>query len=151
MAPHLPCCYDYNQFVKDLNRSFLEMRLDLKSPELELKSQELESELKLIYLCTCIWVEAYRFSATSFSKWPSGGHIGFFSFWTLQVAWFLDLSITLVGFGIWVSNFMRLLLMCCGWFICMMLCSVLRPVVWPKIDKLTELATFGRIFLAFYF
>ena len=33
----------------------------------------------------CIWVRAYRFSVTSFSKWLPGGHIGFFSFW---MAWF---------------------------------------------------------------
>ena len=31
----------------------------------------------------CIWVGAYWFSATSFSKWPPGGHIRFFGFWTL--------------------------------------------------------------------
>ena len=28
----------------------------------------------------CIWVRAYWFSATSLSKWPPGGHIGFFGF-----------------------------------------------------------------------
>ena len=27
-----------------------------------------------------IWVGAYRFSGTSLSKWPPGGHIGFFGF-----------------------------------------------------------------------
>ena len=31
----------------------------------------------------CIWVGAYWFSARSFSKWPPGGHIRFFGFWTL--------------------------------------------------------------------
>ena len=31
----------------------------------------------------CIWVGAYWFSATSISKWPPGGHIRFFGFWTL--------------------------------------------------------------------
>ena len=37
-------------FAEDFNRSFLELRLDLKSPELELdlKSLELELDLKLI-------------------------------------------------------------------------------------------------------
>ena len=37
-------------FTEDFNRSFLQLRLDLKSPELELelKSPELELELKLI-------------------------------------------------------------------------------------------------------
>ena len=37
-------------FEEDINRSFLESRLDLKSPELELelKSLDLELELKLI-------------------------------------------------------------------------------------------------------
>ena len=33
----------------------------------------------------CIWVRAYWFSLTSFSKWLPGGHIRFFSFW---MAWF---------------------------------------------------------------
>ena len=33
----------------------------------------------------CIWVRAYWFSVTSFSKWLLGGHIRFFSFW---MAWF---------------------------------------------------------------
>ena len=35
-------------FEEDINRSFLELRLALKSPELELNSLELELELKLI-------------------------------------------------------------------------------------------------------
>ena len=29
------------------------------------------------------WVRTYCFSAMSFSKWPPGGHIRFFGFWTL--------------------------------------------------------------------
>ena len=29
----------------------------------------------------CIWVRAYWFSVTSFSKWLPGGHIRFFGFW----------------------------------------------------------------------
>ena len=33
----------------------------------------------------CIWVRAYWFSVTLFSKWLSAGHIWFFVFWT---AWF---------------------------------------------------------------
>ena len=33
----------------------------------------------------CIWVRAYWFSVTSFSKWLPGGHIRFFGFW---MAWF---------------------------------------------------------------
>ena len=32
-----------------------------------------------------IWVRAYWFTVTSFSKWLPGGHIRFFGFWT---AWF---------------------------------------------------------------
>ena len=40
-----------------------------------------------------IWVEVYWFSLTSFSKWPPGGHIGFFSFWTLYAAWFLEFAL----------------------------------------------------------
>ena len=35
--------------------------------------------------CLCIWVRAYWFSVTSFSKWLPGGHIRFFGFW---MAWF---------------------------------------------------------------
>ena len=35
-------------FAEDFNRSFLELRWSLKSPELELKPPELELELKLI-------------------------------------------------------------------------------------------------------
>ena len=37
----------------------------------------------VIYRFYCIWVGAYWFSATSFVKWPPGGHIRFFGFWTL--------------------------------------------------------------------
>ena len=33
----------------------------------------------------CIWVRAYWFSVTSFSKWLPCGHIRFFGFW---MAWF---------------------------------------------------------------
>ena len=33
----------------------------------------------------CIWVRAYWFSVTSFSKWLPGGHFRFFGFW---MAWF---------------------------------------------------------------
>ena len=32
----------------------------------------------------CIWLRAYWFSVTSFSKWLPGGHIRFFGFW---MAW----------------------------------------------------------------
>ena len=35
----------------------------------------------------CIWVGAYWFSATLISKWPPGGHIGFFGFRTLTLVW----------------------------------------------------------------
>ena len=54
------------------------------------------------YLCT--WVGAYWFSATLFSKWPPGGHIGFFGFWTLTLLW------------LWVStwNFSGIILMYMG-------------------------------------
>ena len=34
-----------------------------------------------------IWVRACWFSATLFSKWPPGGHIGFFGFQTLTLVW----------------------------------------------------------------
>ena len=36
-----------------------------------------------LYIC----VEAYWFSVTSLSKWPPGGHIGFFCFQTLTLVW----------------------------------------------------------------
>ena len=56
----------------------------------------LVSELTLVWLwistpnfsgkiLTYIWVRAYWFSVTSFSKWLPGGHIRFFGFW---MAWF---------------------------------------------------------------
>ena len=48
-----------------------------------------------------IWVGAYWFSATSLSKWPPGGHIGF-----LVSGWHGFGSVTQVCFGISVSNFM---------------------------------------------
>ena len=35
----------------------------------------------------CIWVRAYWFSATLISKWPPGGHIGFFFLRTLTLVW----------------------------------------------------------------
>ena len=41
----------------------------------------INSKLKW-YNIIYIWVGAYWFSVTSLSKWPPGGHIGFFGFWT---------------------------------------------------------------------
>ena len=35
----------------------------------------------------CVWKEAYWFSAISLSKWPPGGHTGFFGFRTLTLVW----------------------------------------------------------------
>ena len=49
----------------------------------------------------CIWVRAYWFSVTSFSKWLPVGHIRFFGFWMA-----LFRQQTQVCFGISVSNFM---------------------------------------------
>ena len=50
----------------------------------------------------CIWVRAYWFSVTSFSKWLPGGHIVvFFCFW---MAWFRQRNSSLLGIS--VSNFM---------------------------------------------
>ena len=51
----------------------------------------------------CIWVRAYWFSVTAFSKWLPGGHITsrFFGFWMHGFG-----SVTQVCFGISVSNFM---------------------------------------------
>ena len=40
----------------------------------------------------CIWVWAYWFSATSISKWPPGGHIRFFGFWTLNFSLALNIN-----------------------------------------------------------
>ena len=42
----------------------------------------------------CIWVRAYRFSVTSFSKWLPGGHIRFFGFW---MAWFRQRNSSLLS------------------------------------------------------
>ena len=42
----------------------------------------------------CIWVRAYWFSVTSFSKWLPGGHIRFFGFWT---AWFRQCNSSLLS------------------------------------------------------
>ena len=41
----------------------------------------------------CVWVRAYSFSVTSFSKWLAGGHIRFFGFW---MAWFRQLNSSLL-------------------------------------------------------
>ena len=52
----------------------------------------------------CIWVGAYWFSATSLSKWPPGGHIGFFGFRT-------NFSLAYIGhirfFGFWTAWFQQ--------------------------------------------
>ena len=42
----------------------------------------------------CIWVRAYWFSVTSFSKWLPGGYIRFFGFW---MAWFRQRNSSLLG------------------------------------------------------
>ena len=42
----------------------------------------INSKLKWHNTYIYIWVGAYWFSATSLSKWPPGGHIGFFGFRT---------------------------------------------------------------------
>ena len=46
---HVPCYHNHINVEEDINRSFLELRLDLNSPELELelKCPELELELEL--------------------------------------------------------------------------------------------------------
>ena len=41
----------------------------------------------------CLWVRAYWFSVTSFSKWLLGSHIRFFDFWT---AWFWQCNSSLL-------------------------------------------------------
>ena len=53
-----------------------------------------------------IWVRAYWFSATSLSKWPPGGHIGFFGFRTnftlaLNINTKLQWQSTYVQFAQW--------------------------------------------------
>ena len=57
----------------------------------------------------CIWVEAYLFSATLISKWPPGGHVAFFGFWTLTLVrlwskYELETSMTLY-LCIWVAAY----------------------------------------------
>ena len=46
----------------------------------------------------CIWVRAYWFSVTSFSKWLPGGHIRSFRFWTV---WFRQCNSSLL----WIFSF----------------------------------------------
>ena len=41
----------------------------------------------------CIWIRAYWFSVTLFSKWLPGGHIRFFGFW---MAWFRQCNSSLL-------------------------------------------------------
>ena len=57
----------------------------------------LEFQFQMSYAC-CLWVwaEAYWFSAMSLSKWPPGGHIGFFGFRTLTLVclWILSPDFT---------------------------------------------------------
>ena len=40
-----------------------------------------------IFFVSGLWVGAYWFSETSLSKWPPGGHIGYFGFQTLTLVW----------------------------------------------------------------
>ena len=48
----------------------------------------LEFQFQISYACWWWpWAEAYWFSAMSLSKWPPGGHIGFFGFRTLTLLW----------------------------------------------------------------
>ena len=56
----------------------------------------------------CIWVEAYWFSAVLISKWPSGGHIGFWVSGLCRRHGFR--SVSQVCFGISISNFICMLL-----------------------------------------
>ena len=55
----------------------------------------------------CIWVRAYWFSVTSFSKWLPGGHIRFFGFW---MAWFRQCNSSLL----WNFNFKFHVHVLCG-------------------------------------
>ena len=55
----------------------------------------------------CIWVRAYWFSVTSFSKWLPGGHIRFFGFW---MAWFRQRNSSLL----WNFSFKFHLHVLCG-------------------------------------
>ena len=60
----------------------------------------------------CIWEEAYWCSATSFSKWPPGGHIGFFV--SRLCRWHGFRSVSQVCFGISISNFICVLTVVIG-------------------------------------
>ena len=54
-----------------------------------------------------IWVRAYWFSVTSFSKWLPGGHIRFFGFW---MAWFRQRNSSLL----WNFSFKFHVYVLCG-------------------------------------
>ena len=102
-----------------------------------------------------IWVEAYWFSARSLSKWPPGGHIGFFGFranFTLalnqlqtsvakylciwvRAYWFSVTSFSkwLPGghirfFGFWMAWFRRVTQVCFGISVSNLMCMSFVPV-----------------------
>ena len=60
-----------------------------------------------LYRFHCIWVRAYWFSVTSFSKWLPGGHIRFFGFW---MAWFRQRNSSLL----WNFSFKFYVHVLCG-------------------------------------
>ena len=55
----------------------------------------------------CIWVRAYWFSVTSFSKWLPGGHIRFYGFW---MTWFRQRNPSLL----WTFSFKFHVHVLCG-------------------------------------
>ena len=59
-----------------------------------------------------IWVGAYWFSATLFSKWPPGGHIRFSVSGLCR--WHGFQSVSQVCFGISISNFIYMLMVVIG-------------------------------------
>ena len=60
----------------------------------------------------CIWVGAYWFSATSFSKWPPGSHVGFFG---SGLCWRHGFqSVSQVCLGISISNSVCMLMVVIG-------------------------------------
>ena len=58
----------------------------------------LEFQFQILYAyCLWPWAEAYWFSVMSLSKWPPGGHLGFFGFRTLTLVWLWRSSLNFHG------------------------------------------------------
>ena len=87
-----------------------------------------------ILMYDSIWVRAYWFSVTSFSKWLPGGHIRFFGFW---MAWFsanfMCMSLVAVTRSLRIVSYVAFK-MAASWFWTMFNCNLLiahcHPLLW---------------------